>query len=204
MTTTFTNCTVSSNGPHYWITASSSGTSSSPFAVVPFSGSLSVTSDDWTHDLSLDAAEIWVSDGKEKTIHLPDGTIIEVKADGSFEIFDKDAKVIYRANRIREFNPFINASDKIEEFIRFCGAHRVRQNEMIDLPLKHFIAWLVVEAARADQEPTPSVPLIPDLRKQTSPQCVCCGRFIPRRFKQSGVEFCKPKCFEVHYQRATA
>lgn len=138
-----------------------------------------------------------VMDGEQQTIHLPDGTVIEVKKDGSYEIQDKDAKVIYRANRIRDFNAFLNASDKMEAFIRFCGEHGVRRGEMLDLPVKHFIAWLILEAAKADQEEQPDVPLLADLRREASqPRCVSCGRFMPRRRKRAGLTVCRTLCFE--------
>ena len=90
--------------------------------------------------------------GPERTISFPDGTVIDVKSDGSFQINDADAKVTYRANRVRDFNPYINASDKLEAFIKFCGEIGVSQGQVLDIPIKHFIGWLIVEAARADGE----------------------------------------------------
>ena len=145
---------------------------------------------------------IRLRDGDERTIHLPDGTVIKVAADGSFEIDDDKAQVIYRANRIRAFNAFLNASDKIEAFIAFCGQHGVRQNELFDLPIRLFIGWLVIEAAKADNEPEPQdVTLIPDLRKAGAPRCHSCRRFIAFAAKRAHIEFCGPRCFERHYAR---
>lgn len=145
--------------------------------------------------------DININDGRPHTIRFQDGTIIDVKANGSFEIKDEDAKVIYRANRSRDFNPFINASDKLEDFIKFCGTVGVRQGDMLGIPLKHFIAWLVIEAARADGEPEPSVPLLSDLRMNAQPHCRQCGRFISSSLFSQKLEFCRPVCFEAAFAK---
>ncbi|MDO8683954.1 MAG: hypothetical protein Q7N50_10790 [Armatimonadota bacterium] len=140
-----------------------------------------------------------VADGEKATIKLPDGTVIDIERDGSFVLNDKDAKIIYRANRLREFNKFINVSDRLEEFIAFCGQHGVRQGEMLDLPVRLFIGWLAIEAAKADKEPEPDIKLLPDLRKCQTPRCVNCGKFILREMPAMKIEFCAPKCFDDYY-----
>lgn len=142
-----------------------------------------------------------IDDGQPIKIELPDGTIIDVKADGSFTIEDKAAKVIYRAARMRDFNPFINVSDRLEQFIEFCGKQGVRQGEMLELPINLFIGWLAIEAARADKEPDPAIPLLPDLRKRMTPRCPGCGRFTLAEMRVRHIEFCAPPCFERHYRR---
>jgi len=141
-----------------------------------------------------DGPNIVIRDGTERNIHLPDGTFILVAKDGSFTINDKDAKVTYRANRVRNFNAFVNASDKLEAFIAFCGAAGVRQGEMLDIPIKHFIAWLIVEAAKADgeAEPATEMPMLPAPR---ATRCRC-GRFMPRKLVERKIAFCRPVCLE--------
>jgi hypothetical protein len=110
-----------------------------------------------------------IADGQECKIELPDGTVIDVKSDGSYSILDDDAKIIYRANRIREFNKFVNASDLLEKFIEYCGDQGVVKEQMMDQPLRNFIGWLMTEAALADGEeaehpqlllPAPALPSI--------------------------------------------
>lgn len=146
-----------------------------------------------------DLSKISINLGQECHLHLPDGTVVKVEKDGSFEIVDDDAQVVYKANRIRNFNPFINASDKIEDFIRYCGKRGVRQHEMLDLPLSLFIGWLILEAAKADREPAPKdINLIPDLRRQITRRCLGCGRFMKR---ESQIDYCASPCFDRHYQR---
>lgn len=145
----------------------------------------------------------YLKDGTRKKIHLPDGTVIELLETGSFLIHDQDAKVIYRANRVRDFNKYLNVSDRLEEFVKFCGQQKLERGEFLELPLKLFLGWLVIEAAKADQEPPPAdIKLIPDLRKVIAPRCVGCGRFLPRYAKQKQLSFCAPPCFERHYNRA--
>lgn len=135
-----------------------------------------------------------IEDGRPITLRLPDGTIIDVAKDGSFIISDKDAKVTYRANRVRDFNPFINASDKLEAFIKFCGALGVKQDEMLNLPVSLFIKWLIVMAAAADGEEADEEALLA-LVKQRRPRCTC-GRFIGRERIRKKVFFCRSECME--------
>lgn len=135
--------------------------------------------------------------GQSKAINFPDGTSIYFKADGSFVIDDANSKVTYKANNIRNFNPFINASDKLEDFIRYCGDVGVRQGDMLGIPIKHFVQWLVIEAARADGESTSEVLA---LSSYSQPRCRTCRRFISPKLKANGIEFCRPRCLEIKLQ----
>ena len=81
--------------------------------------------------------------GKERTISFPDGTNIYFKVDGSFEIEDKYSRVVYKACRVHDFNPFLNASDKLEDFIKYCGKVGVRSGDMLGIPLRSLSSgWL--------------------------------------------------------------
>lgn len=157
-----------------------------------------------SRDTPPPSRDIILRDGDERTIKLPDGSRIELRKDGSFELFDADAKVTYRANRVRNYNTFLNASDKLEAFIRFCGTVGVRQDEVLRLPIELFIAWLVIEAARQDGEAEPDLPLVPDLKKIVKPRCNGCGRFLALQKRQRKIDFCAPRCFERHYVKALA
>lgn len=143
-----------------------------------------------------------VQDGHATKIKLPDGTVIDVAKDGNYTINDKDAKIVYRANRLREFNSFLNASDKLEGFIKFCGEQGIRRDDMLNLPINLFIGWLVLEAAKADQEPEPPVPLLADLRKVKVPRCGGCGQFLKRDLAARKITYCAPVCFDKHFARA--
>lgn len=146
--------------------------------------------------------EAEILDGLETRIKLADGAYLDVKGDGSYQLVDKDAKVTYRANRTRDFNSFLNASDKLESFIAFCGQHGVKQNEMLELPINLFIAWLVIESAKADQEPVPDIPLLPDLRKKLNRQCTVCKKFLSKKAKQAKLVVCSSVCFDKQMELA--
>jgi hypothetical protein len=159
-----------------------------------------ITSNQFINNILCRDNTFEVKDGEPCTIKLPDGTIIKVESDGSFNIQDKNAKVTYRANRVRDFNTFINASDKLEAFIKFCGQQGIRKEEMLQLPINLFIGWLILEAAKADREPEPSIPLLPNLRKHIRPRCKC-GRFISFDSVKKHVAFCGPLCFNKYYKK---
>lgn len=123
------------------------------------------------------------------------GHVLKVKPDGNFEIVDKDTKVIYKACTIREFNRYINASDLIEEFIRFVGKLGCRQSQVMNVPLGLFINWLVLRAAESDGEEPPSDvprlenhPQLPSSRYDK--KCLLCRRFIPLSLAIEGFNFC--------------
>lgn len=81
------------------------------------------------------------------------------------------------------FNRFVNASDLLEEFIRYVGALGVKQGDVLQLPIDLFIKWLIIEAAKKDGDAPPEgvVVQLPNIR------CLKCGRFIR---KDSPIPFC--------------
>jgi hypothetical protein len=92
---------------------------------------------------------------KGEDLLLPDGTVIKVDDLGNYKIEDKEAKVVYEAARMREFNPFVNASDLLASFIRDVGALGITKEELGKLPIPLLINWLVVKAAEQDNDPIP-------------------------------------------------
>lgn len=132
--------------------------------------------------------------GHARTITFPDGTIIDFAADGSFKIQDENAKVIYKAARCHDFNPFLNASDKLEEFIQFCGTVGIRQGDMLEIPIRSFVQWLVIEAAKADGDEPKALLELPNY---SIPRCRSCGRFMSPQLKADRIEFCRAECLET-------
>jgi len=169
-TASFTNCTfVSSNGTAIYINADSS--------------------------LVHDNGNIQVHNGS--ILELPDGTIINVDDDGNFEILDANAKITYKANRVREFNKFMNASDLLEAFIEDLGKANVKQGEVLNIPIEMFINWIIHKSAEQDGDDTPDdIPALTDMRYK-HPQCKCCGRFIKKDLINKGLNFCNGD----HYQK---
>lgn len=158
------------SGQHYWPTqTASTGTGASYVAYtnngVAYAAQAGTNPAFWQNSVQTAIFDDFTVDlGTQLTVRLPDGSRLSVESDGSYSIDDSDAKVTYRAAS-RDFNSFINASDKLESFIEFCGSLNVKQDEMLNIPIKHFIAWLVIEAARADGE-TPEANLLENLERE--------------------------------------
>lgn len=87
--------------------------------------------------------------------HLPDGAILTIDDNGNYQIDDSDAKIIYRANRNRNFNEFVNVSDVLDQFMRYIAGLKLSRDEFMALPISLFIIWLIIEAAKADGDPEP-------------------------------------------------
>jgi len=213
MTNTMTNSvntsTVSNNHP-YFLSTDASGHLLNCFGVDVGSNSTTTMAaqtaptqyhSNLTFDSSifLEAAEKFsIADGTEVTIDLPNGAVLEVKADGSIKITDVDSKVTYKACGVREFNRFINASDLLQDFIKFLGTKGVKQGQVLDIPVELFINWLVFKAAEQDEDlppenmtPTESHPkLLSAKKKKMPPKCLCCGKFIKKDLAEKGFNFC--------------
>src|SRR5690554_6941531 len=95
------------------------------------------------------AVNQYIQVSRQFDYNCPDGTRLRFE-DGNVTIYDENAKVIYKSNPIREFNPYLNASDLLEEFIAYCKKKKVRQSDFMQLPVELFIMWLVVRTAEKD------------------------------------------------------
>jgi hypothetical protein len=133
--------------------------------------------------------------GQSMNIELSDGTIIKIEKDGSFRINDKNAKTTYKANRVKEFNQYINASDLLEDFIKEAGLSGVTQGQVLRIPIGVFIHWLIFKAAEKDGDPVPdniprinNHPMLP--APKNKPRCRWCGRFISTVKQVAGIHFC--------------
>lgn len=146
--------------------------------------------------------------GREVRVPLGDGSTLFVDANGNFRVDDKNAKVIYKANRVREFNPFVNASDLLAEFLRFVGSLGVKRGEVQTLPLGLFVNWLIIRAAEVDSDPVPAdiipVPQHKLLRGRVSPRCLVCQRYVKRLAASAGFAFCNPLCATQMHQKLVA
>lgn len=95
------------------------------------------------------------------------------------------------------FNPYINASDLLEEFIRYAGSEGVRQGEVFDLPIELFIKWLIVKACEQDQE-EPDV--VVELPVRSQPRCLGCNRWMKRETK---LQLHGSVCADWYFKRAS-
>lgn len=99
---------------------------------------------------------------EENTTYVaPDGSLLTIDKRGGLQVDDSEAKVVYKANRVREFNPFINASDQLEKFIGAVGKIKgVDQSNLLKLPVEAFINWLIRQAAEKDGDSTENLPTV--------------------------------------------
>jgi hypothetical protein len=136
-----------------------------------------------------------------KSYDLPDGAKLEIDAQGNYTVLDDAAKVVYKANRIREFNVYLSASDLLEDFIRDMGKEGVLQSELLQLPVNCFIHWLILQAAIKDGDSTEDcVPPQKFLPKKKD-RCKCCGRFLPRVQLVADIHFCNGSHLNRYLER---
>lgn len=172
----------------YWVdstTSTSSGTAAT-FSNIGY----------YSPRLTVDAMESFKLVAGKQSIGLPDGANLEIDELGNYRIDDKEAKVTYRANRIREFSPHLNASDVLAQFVKYVGSLGVKQGEVLSLPLELFVNWLIIEAAERDKDPVP-LDVVPvdrhrEFKAFRSPKCLACGRYVPRFHAKNRFPFCNP------------
>jgi len=137
-------------------------------------------------------------------LKMKDGSIIRVDTKGNFQVDDKNAKVIYKGNNIREFNRYINASDIIEEFIRFLGQEfHVNQEQILQVPLELLINFLILRASEEDGDSCDQeIKRLSEGAKKNRyyNRCKSCGRFISKKLSDAGINFCNSE----HYQQKLA
>jgi hypothetical protein len=126
------------------------------------------------------------------TLILPNEVKVKVDANGTTTIDTSDQKVIYDFAP-RGFNRFLNASDVLEDFIRYLATQDVRQRHVMKLPLGLFIHWLIIAAAEADGDPAED--LKPNLhtgvaKVKAQPRCKFCQRFLAAARADKGIAFC--------------
>ena len=113
--------------------------------------------------LTSAALPVRITDDFIGEITLPDGAVMKFDG-GKYHIEEAGAQISYRANRRREFNRYVNASDLLEEFIGDMASLGINQKQFLALPINAFITWLVLKASQADDE-------------AAYWRCNACGRF---------------------------
>lgn len=145
------------------------------------------------HPIAIKEVEAPVLLLKGQSYKMPNGSVCRIDDAGGFHIDDKNAKVLYRANRVYDFNPFLNASDMLEEYIRELAPHGIRQDQVLKIPIISFINWLIHKAMEKDNEPPPQdVPRLPSIAGRSYDRCQLCGRFLRNAFARQRIYFCSP------------
>ena len=144
--------------------------------------------------------------GSNTTFVLPDGTEIKYHYDDRIEIDDSKGKRLYQSAPTRGFNKYLNASDLLEDFVRYCASERLSRKDFAELPLSLFIYWLIAKAAEADGDSTDDiVPLLETSVKQQRYQphrCQCCGKSLSKRFLENHVHFCSASHMQLYMDKA--
>jgi hypothetical protein len=154
-----------------------------------------------------DFREIKIPDGvhSNATFILPNDVKIHLFADDHIEIDESDGHQIYKTAPVRGFNKYLNASDLMEDFVRYCATQKITRREFQNLPISLFICWIILESAKADGDPTEESQLLLDQQKKThiNPvhRCRCCGKFISPKLVEEGVNFCSSAHMDRHLQR---
>lgn len=190
-----------------WAVTGDSGTTSAmtvPIRAYKSNYTYDDVAEAWYEGMANDRAMRQILD-KGKAYRLPDGSMLNIDDAGNYQIEDKDAKVTYKANRVREFSPHLNASDMLAQFVKYVGSLGVKQSEVLGLPLELFINWLIIEAAERDQDPVPGdvVPVQqhPALKAVRKPTCRACGKFIPLERHKLRFPFCDPMHAERYIEK---
>lgn len=143
-----------------------------------------------------------------RTLELPDGAKLILDQQGNYRLDDSDAKVVYQANRNREFSPYLNASDLLAEFVKYVGSLGVRREDVLHLPIHLFVSWLIIEAAERDGDARPEdvIPVEEDpaLLEIRRPRCLACNRFIKRLHQRHHFPFCSPAHAAAHVRMNAA
>lgn len=138
------------------------------------------------------------------TLELPDKSRF-VYEKGNYRIEDKDAKVTYKANRIHEFNRYLNSSDLLADFIADLGKLGARQDTALSVPIEVFITWLIYKAAEADGEPPPDIPSVASRLALPKPpdlvRCRCCAQPLPNEMVNEGLQFLNEQHMLVFMRR---
>lgn len=175
----------------------------SPVWNVPKSG-------DWINDTTLPIYYGYALPEAEGAYLMPDGSTLKVDSYGNYQVLDQDAKVTYKANRIREFSPYLNASDLLESFIKEVGRlDGVNQDEILRLPIEAFINWLILQAAIRDGDSLDGLPSVEAALPRLPPplpakaRCVTCGRFMSKVWAVARIPFCSDQ-HQRQYQKRLA
>lgn len=132
---------------------------------------------------------------KAGTYDLEDGAKLIIDDKGNYKIEDKNAKITYKSNNVREFNKYINSSDLLADFIADMGKMGADAKQVLEIPIQYFIRWLICKSAEQDgEDSSETVPVIANdtvkVLELKQNRCKCCGRYISQLNLNHGLLFC--------------
>ena len=80
----------------------------------------------------------------------------------------------------------------------------VRQDQVLNLAIEHFICWLVHKAAEKDRDVAPAdIPKLPpaSVLHRVDNRCRACGRFIRQAYAAAQIYFCNPEHMQLKLER---
>jgi hypothetical protein len=133
---------------------------------------------------------------KNNNYLLPDGAHLYVDENGNYRIEDAEAKIVYKGCTVREFNPYINASDLLEYFIDDAQKTGAEALEILKLPIEAFINWLILQAAKKDGDSLEDLPSFESVLTKPA-LCLSCGKGLPIEWVRAGINFCSSEHMEL-------
>ena len=130
---------------------------------------------------------------------LKGGSILKFNTNAEWELIHDADGIYYKPCEMREFNTYVNASDRLEEFVEFAGKQNITKEEFLNLPIKHFITWLILEAAKADGEDNTENEILP--LKENNTKCLYCGKFLSFKKKQMKIQFCNGEHMDAYEEK---
>lgn len=143
---------------------------------------------------------------KSGTYDLEDGAKLIIDDKGNYRIEDKNAKITYKSNNVREFNKYINSSDLLADFIADMGKMGADARQVLEIPIQYFIRWLICKSAEQDgEDSTETVPVIANdtvkVLELKQNRCKCCGRYISQLNLSHGLLFCNGRHADKFLER---
>lgn len=143
-------------------------------------------------------------DDDKIVIRLSPDYYIEIQ-EGKVKLYG-ESQLKYKNIPTKEFNKYINTSDILEDFMGLIKSLKISKEEMLNLPLKLFIQFLIIKAIEEDGEEVPN-DIIPIEKHPALPspiynkRCRYCGRFISKVKVEQGINFCSPFHFNKYWDK---
>ena len=87
--------------------------------------------------------------------NLPGGAVLKIAADNSYVIDDSNHKIVHKANPNPDFNEAFCVSEVLEQFMDYVAKLQLTKEQFMELPIRLFMLWLIIESCKKDGEPVP-------------------------------------------------
>jgi len=87
--------------------------------------------------------------------NLPGGAVLKIATDNSYTIDDSNHKTVHKANPNPDFNEAFCVSEVLEQFMAYVADLKLTKEQFMELPIRLFMLWLIIESCKKDGEPVP-------------------------------------------------